>query len=108
MCSNQDNSWLHGRFITFSELDYGRSSGYNPVLTQTITLIQQFEPSVKDFRPIAIPVTQISDPFGEVSFHSNQINGIISALSLTFPQIQANFPNYTAPRYYFNGNFETP
>ena len=73
MSGYQDNSWLHGRFITFSELNYGRPSGYNPVLTQTITVIQQFDSSVGDFRSIAIPVTQILDPLGEVSFHSKKL-----------------------------------
>ena len=99
MNSIQDISWLHGRCISYTELNYGRPSGLNPVLTQTITVVQQFDPIVGDFRPIAIPVTQILDPFGEVSFHSNQVNGIISALPLTlpqFPQIQANLPSNSA------------
>ena len=98
--NNSDNfSWLHGRCIAYSELNYGRPSGYNPVLTQTITVIQQFDPRVGDFRPIVIPVTQILDPFGEVTFHTSQSNGFISALPITlpqFPQIQANNPRYTA------------
>jgi len=100
MSDPENISWLHGRCITYSELNYGRPSGYNPVLTQTITtVVQQFDPRVGDFRPIAIPVTQILDPVGEVTFHSSQTNGFISALPLTlpqFPQIQANLPDYSA------------
>ncbi|KAL7044834.1 hypothetical protein ACKWTF_002075 [Chironomus riparius] len=70
MNNSEEFAWLHGRYITFSELNYGRPSGYNPVLTQTITVIQQFDPRVGDFRPIAIPVTQILDPFGERTYQT--------------------------------------
>ena len=99
MNNSEEFAWLHGRYITFSELNYGRPSGYNPVLTQTITVIQQFDPRVGDFRPIAIPVTQIFDPFGEVTFPTNQTTGFVTALPITpphFPQIQANVSNYSA------------
>lgn len=75
----QNYSFIYGRCIAYTELNYGRDPGWNPVLTQTLTIIQQYDPTVGDFRPIAVPLTQILDPFGEVSFHSSQVNPYISA-----------------------------
>jgi hypothetical protein len=102
-------SWLHGRCIAFSELNYGRPIGFNPVITQTLTVIQQYDPIVGDYRPFVVPVTQILDPFGEVNFHSSQSQSIISANQnphIQAPQLQNNsFANQTATRFIQNKNF---
>jgi hypothetical protein len=62
---------LCGRWASFAELNYGRAPGYNPILSQALTVAREYDPTVKDFRPIVVPITQIFDPFGEVSFHSS-------------------------------------
>ena len=97
----QNQYWIHGRCIAYSELNYGRTPGFNPVLTQTVTVYQRYDPTVGDFRPVAIPITQILDPFGEVSFHSSQLNHSFSGSSPFSPTnppiIPTNPPTLTTP-----------
>lgn len=59
------------RHVNIIELDCGRSSELNPRLVNAITIIRQFDPTVNDYRPLVIPVTQILDPFNEINFHSS-------------------------------------
>ena len=63
-----------GRFLTFSEINCGRSPGYNPVLTQALTVFLVYDPAVGTTRPLIHPVIQILDPFGEVNFHSTDLS----------------------------------
>ena len=55
------------------ELNCGRSPGWNPILSNAITVYRVFDHSIGQFRPLVVPVTQLIDPFNEVTFHSNQL-----------------------------------
>jgi len=61
------------RDLQLIELDCGRQQGWNSVFSSAITVYRIFDSSVGQFRPLAVPVTQILDPFNEVTFHSNQV-----------------------------------
>ena len=70
------------RYLTYLEINCGRTSGFNPVLTQATTVYLIHDPVVGQIRPFVVPVTQILDPFGEVNFHSANYN----------------FPSYRTPQ----------
>ena len=61
------------RDLQLIELDCGRQKGWNPVFSSAITVFRIFDCKVGQFRPLAVPVTQILDPFNEVTFHSSQV-----------------------------------
>ena len=60
------------RDLQLIELDCGRKPGWNPIFSNAITIYRAFDNSIGQFRPLAVPVTQIIDPFNEVSFHNYQ------------------------------------
>jgi len=64
---------LFWRDLHLVELDCGRSPGWNPILSNAITVYRVFDHSIGQFRPLVVPVTQLIDPFNEVTFHSNQL-----------------------------------
>ena len=65
-------SSIFWRELQLIELDCGRKQGWNPIFSNAITIYRAFDNSIGQFRPYTVPVTQIIDPFNEVSFHSYQ------------------------------------
>jgi hypothetical protein len=60
------------RELQFIELDCGRQQGWNPIFSFAITIYSLFDNKVGQYRPFAVPIVKIHDPFNEVTFHSNQ------------------------------------
>jgi len=71
--SNFSPENIFWRDLQLIELDCGRQQGWNPIFANAITVYRVFDNTVGQFRPLAVPVTQILDPFNEVTFHSNQV-----------------------------------
>jgi hypothetical protein len=65
------NHVIHKNY-TFLELNVGRISCENPRIVNSITIYSEFDPLLKQYRPICVPCTQIFDPYGEYKFHSAQ------------------------------------
>jgi len=84
---------IYHRHYTYLELDVGRNSSENPRLVQSLTVYRAFDPIVNSFRPIAIPIVQIFDPFREIDFHSRQpivTNPVPNRISITKRQLAPN------------------
>lgn len=88
------------RYVNVTEIDCGRSTELNPRLVNAITITRAFDPHVNQFRPLVVPVTQIFDPFNEITFHSSQ------NLAINFSAAQGNYN--LNPANAIQSSFEPP